>query len=114
MQSTITFLNEPHNLQYAAKLHKELVETLSANIGADNYITTMFFQPLPTYFAEIGEKKGGNVLGLNHIPDNAILWVLAVGVTSGDDAAVAIAQSTLIAATDKMKEYVAEHESGAD
>lgn len=114
VQSTITFLNEPHNLQYAAKLHEELIEALSESIGADNYITTMFFQPLPTYFAEIGENKGGNVLGLNRIPDNAILWVFAVGVTNDDDAAVAIAQSTLIAATNKMKEYALEHESGAD
>ena len=110
----MTFLNERHNLEFAAKIHAELVENLSESIGADSFLTTMFFQPLPTYIADIGKAKGGNVLGLDHIPENAILWVLAAGIISDDDAAVAIAQSTLIAATRKMKQYTQEHDSGAD
>ena len=114
IQSTLTFLNEKHNLDFAVELHAEFVSDLSQSIGADNFLTSMFFQPLPAYFADIGKRKGGNVLGLEHIPGNAIIWVFAAGITNGTDAEVAVAEATLAAAVAKMKRYTEDHESGAD
>lgn len=110
----MTFLNERHNLEYAADLHAELVKSLSASIGSENFLTAMFFQPLPTYIAEIGQKKGGNVLGLDRIPGNAILWVFSAAIANGDAAAVSTAQAELTALAAKMKQYTEEHASGAD
>jgi hypothetical protein len=74
----------------------------------------MFFQPLPTYFAGISQRKGGNVLGLEHLPGNGIIWILAAGIVNGTDADVAVAQAMLSAAVAKVKAYTDEHGSGAD
>jgi hypothetical protein len=74
----------------------------------------MFFQPLPSYFADIGTRKGGNVMGLEHIPGNAIIWVYSVGIVNGTDADAAVAEAMLAATVAKMESYASEHKSGAD
>lgn len=99
-------------LRKAASLHKQLISSLSEKIGAENFMTQMFFQPLPTYLSTIEEAKGGNVLGLGRLPSNAILYTGGVGIIDGDDAAVAFAQAELSAMTAKLKAS-AEAESAA-
>lgn len=41
-------------------------------------------QPLPTYFADIGVQKGGNMLGLDQNPVNKLYLSLAVTLTTAE------------------------------
>lgn len=51
---------------------------MKALLGPKNFTTILDFQPLPSYFAGIGVKKGGNVLGLERDSRNKILFVMGV------------------------------------
>jgi hypothetical protein len=77
---------------------------LKKSIGAENFTTMIFFQPVPSYVGQIGQKRGGNMLGLEGMVDNAIIWTGGVSVKS-DDASLAIAQAGLNAMSAKIKKF---------
>ncbi|UNI24542.1 hypothetical protein JDV02_010278 [Purpureocillium takamizusanense] len=74
---TLTFRNDKRVVKAAAEMHETLVEDLLQSIPADDLVTQSLFQPLPTLFADIGAVKGGNVLGLDMVKDNSLLWLCA-------------------------------------
>ncbi|KAF2762606.1 FAD binding domain-containing protein [Pseudovirgaria hyperparasitica] len=82
---TLTFKNDLSILRRATELHHEYVIQMSELIGASNFTTLNFFQPLPSYFGAIEHRKVGNMLGLDHVNQNNILWVLGIGVLGGED-----------------------------
>lgn len=41
-------------------------------------------EPLPTYFADIGVQRGGNMLGLDQNPVNKLYLSLAVTLTTAE------------------------------
>jgi hypothetical protein len=57
-------------------MHDELVDELKALIPADNFTTQCLFQPMPTLFAKNSLARGGNVLGLDKLKENALLWLI--------------------------------------
>ena len=65
----------------------------------------MIFQSLPFYLRTIGQRNSGNMLGLERMSSNSILWTTYIAVKNGDDAAVAIAKAELSAMTSKLKEF---------
>ncbi|EAS29085.2 uncharacterized protein CIMG_13298 [Coccidioides immitis RS] len=111
---TLTFLNSARVLRHAASLYSQLVSSLSAMIGAENFTSHMVLQPFPSYYASIGERKGGNVLGLERISSNAVLWVTYIGIKNGDDASVGIAQAELSAMTSKLEGFAIGEETGVE
>jgi hypothetical protein len=53
-----------------------LVEELKRVMPAGNYSTQCLFQPVPTIFTEHSIERGGNVLGLDDVKQNALLWLI--------------------------------------
>ncbi|KAI1454927.1 FAD binding domain-containing protein [Annulohypoxylon moriforme] len=107
--TTLTFRNDPRIIRRCVELHEEYVETLKRSINPDNFKTFIFFQPLPSYMAQVSHQKGGNMLGLDSIPYNGILWSTGVAVdTSEGDAAFAVAEVETSIFTARIKEATRE------
>lgn len=66
--------------------HEQLIADLNATLGG-NFSTMIELQPLPKYFAEIGVRTGGNMLGLEQDPRNKLYFALAVTLTSAETVA---------------------------
>ncbi|KAL4866503.1 hypothetical protein BDV12DRAFT_210431 [Aspergillus spectabilis] len=59
--NTISFRNNREMLNYAIEAHRRAAEELELEIGVGNFVSTLIFQPLPSYFADIAAQKGGNM-----------------------------------------------------
>ncbi|RWA08866.1 hypothetical protein EKO27_g6226 [Xylaria grammica] len=81
---TLTFNNDKRIVQYAVELHAQLVDAVKKLMAPEDFFTQMFFQPLPSYRWPIGQRNGGNVLGLDDLENDAILFTVGVGVIPDD------------------------------
>lgn len=77
---TLTFDNDPIIARRCVELHTKLVESLKNIMAPDDFFTQMFLQPLPSYRWPIGRQRGGNVMGLDNLKNNALLYTAGVGV----------------------------------
>ncbi|KAI1143675.1 FAD binding domain-containing protein [Hypoxylon sp. FL0543] len=103
--TTLTFRNNAELLRRAVELNSEWVEKLKQTINPDKLVTFFFFQPLPSYMAQVSRQRGGNMLGLDSVPYNAILWSCGAGVDPSEgEAAFAVAQAETLAFTAQIKE----------
>jgi FAD/FMN-containing dehydrogenase len=75
---TLTFANDVKIVKKAIALHEKLATNVKALVGSDSFVTSMVFQPIPAYFAEIGARKGGNSMGLDAVKSNSIMWLLTM------------------------------------
>lgn len=66
----MTFKNDKRVMEKAIEMHHEYLEVLKDAGIKGNWTLQDMFQPIPTFFGEIGVKKGGNVLGLDRFDDN--------------------------------------------
>jgi hypothetical protein len=57
-------------------MHDELVGQLKRLLPAGSFTTQCLFQPMPTFFAERSIERGGNMLGLDKVKKNALLWLI--------------------------------------
>ena len=112
--TTLTFLNSATLLRQTMDVHEKLVSTLSDRFGTENFETALFLQPLPLIIGKMGQAKGGNSLGLDRIPSNAILVDFGVTITNGDDAAFALAQAELASATTTIQNLAEQDGSAID
>ncbi|KAL4891734.1 hypothetical protein BDV59DRAFT_208908 [Aspergillus ambiguus] len=83
--ATITFANDERLIKKAFDMHEDYVQELNKAIGADNFVTMFFFQPMPTMFGDIANKKGGNMIGFDMEERNAILWTAGVEVKTNQE-----------------------------
>ncbi|KAJ3941553.1 uncharacterized protein N0V96_008265 [Colletotrichum fioriniae] len=74
----LTAVNDPRVLRYCIEQHEGLVTDIKALLGPKNFTTILDFQPIPSYFADIGVQKGGNMLGLERDSRNKVLFVMGV------------------------------------
>ncbi|KAL2878164.1 hypothetical protein SGCOL_006414 [Colletotrichum sp. CLE4] len=74
----LTAVNDPRVLRYCIEQHDGLVADMKAMLGPKNFATILDFQPIPSYFADIGLQKGGNMLGLERDSRNKVLFVMGV------------------------------------
>lgn len=58
---------------------------------------------MPKSYADISKRKGGNVMGMQDIGGNAIMWTGGIGVT-GDDDAFAIAEAEFLKMVAELRE----------
>jgi hypothetical protein len=70
---SLTFKNDVKIIEKAITMHDELV--------ADRTLLWPFqiwcaFQPLPTLFTQHSAERGGNLLGLDRVKENALLWLI--------------------------------------
>ncbi|KAH9898792.1 hypothetical protein F4778DRAFT_771795 [Xylariomycetidae sp. FL2044] len=101
--SSLTLKNDPQILRRAVGLFQELVGKLKLSIGADKFVANMVYQPIPTYMAGVSQQRGGNMLGLDDVEENAIMWSMSLWVDA-DEAALALAQAETLAFTARVKE----------
>ncbi|KAI0518000.1 FAD-binding domain-containing protein [Xylaria bambusicola] len=81
---TLTFSNDKQIANYVVTRHEEFVESLKKLMAPEDFFTQMFLQPLPSYRWSIGKQRGGNVLGLDDLTNNALLYTAGVGMFSDD------------------------------
>ncbi|KAI0376816.1 hypothetical protein F5Y04DRAFT_273468 [Hypomontagnella monticulosa] len=101
--TTLTFHNDPQILRRCVELHEDLIQRLKSSIGEENFTTMLFFQPIPSYMGEIAKQRGGDMLGLDAIKNNAVLWTAGAAVNT--DEALAIAQYETNVMTAQVKEF---------
>jgi FAD/FMN-containing dehydrogenase len=102
--STRFFKNDPEIIRHIIKLQDEFVAALSDAIGAENFVTMMAFQPMPSYVGSIGAQRGGNMLGLDDMQSNAIMWTGGVMVPP-NEADFAIARTLMNALSAQIKDF---------
>lgn len=99
----MTFRNDPQILRRCVELHEDLIERLSSLVDPKKFTSLLILQPIPSYMGTIAEQQGGNMLGLENIGGNSILFNAGVAVTS-DDRDFAIAKAELAVLTAQVKE----------
>ncbi|KAM0284017.1 hypothetical protein ACHAQH_002212 [Verticillium albo-atrum] len=72
---TLTFKNDKRIIQKAAELHETLVAEMLEIVPANELRTQNLFQPIPKFFADIGVARGGNVLGLDQLEGDSLMWL---------------------------------------
>lgn len=102
--STLTFNNDPQILRRVIELSRSFAETLKQSVDPMKLQLVVFFQPFPTYMAAIGKQRGGNMLGLDEVPNNAILFTAGVALNNATDKEFAVAQAELNQFTAQVKE----------
>lgn len=94
---TLTFKNDASIIRKAVQLHNELVATLKTVLGPENFKSEIVFQPIPSYFADLGAAKGGNVLPLSST-ENSVLFLMECNTLTLDNEAVCHAHSSAMVA----------------
>ncbi|KAF1911426.1 hypothetical protein BDU57DRAFT_560521 [Ampelomyces quisqualis] len=77
---SLTFKNDLAIIKHASAMRDGLVEDLNSLLSQGSFMNQCLFQPLPTLFATRSITRGGNVLGLDKVPNNALL-LLITGAT---------------------------------
>lgn len=103
---TLTFKNDVEIVKKSMALHEEMISQLKSAIGAEAFSSQNVLQPIPTFFGEIGASKGGNVLGLDKVKDNAIMWLGTVAYQ--DPAHDKVAHEKIEAYRTKLEKFAKE------
>uniref|UniRef100_A0A8H7K335 FAD-binding PCMH-type domain-containing protein n=1 Tax=Bionectria ochroleuca TaxID=29856 RepID=A0A8H7K335_BIOOC len=82
---TLTFNNDIAILKKAMALHDSLAADLKTTLGPAAFSTQCVLQPIPSFFGTIGARKGGNMLGLDAVKTNSILWLGTVAYKDPDN-----------------------------
>lgn len=103
-------------MRYSLDQHASIVADLNATLGPKDFGTVLDIQPLPAYFADIGEEKGGNMLGLEQDPRNKIIFVAGVQLVNPAkmEAQYPLAQQKLVAMQQRIVAYAESIGSGAE
>lgn len=109
---TLTFKNDARVLEYAVSTHSQLVEDMLAQSPDGDFITQCMFQPLPTIFAKHGTARGGNVLGIDRITDNAVLWLATLAVKGADQEE--FGRTKMLAWVESVNDYAKSVGSGVE
>ncbi|KAI0204448.1 FAD-binding domain-containing protein [Astrocystis sublimbata] len=110
---TLTFNNDKRIAQRCVELHSEFVNSLKTLMAPEDFFTQMFLQPLPAYRWAFGKQHGGNVLGLDDLNNNALLYTAGVGLIADGapgDEAHALLQEMLAKVADFAKSVQGEME----
>jgi hypothetical protein len=85
---SLTFKNDVRIIKHASQMHDELASQLSTLIPSQTFTTSCLFQPMPTLIAQHSTRRGGNVLGLDQVEDNALLWSIIGSTQTAEDHAI--------------------------
>lgn len=83
----MTLANDPQVLRYCFEQQASLAADLNDTLGTQNFSTMLEVQPLPAYFADISVQKGGNMLGLERVKRNRMLFVVGITLTGNNSEA---------------------------
>lgn len=89
MWFTSTFGADTGLLKTIKGLYEDFLAGLWTLLPADVFETQIVFQPVPSYLAQVGERTGGNILGLDSsLTNNAVLFLLTLKANTAADEAV--------------------------
>ncbi|KLU85268.1 hypothetical protein MAPG_04296 [Magnaporthiopsis poae ATCC 64411] len=66
------------------QLNPAFVADMLKAVPADQLGTQSLFQPLPKLFSELGREKGGNVMGMDRVEGDSLLWLVACTVQTAE------------------------------
>lgn len=80
---TTTFLNDQRIMAKAVDLHTEIVEKMKVASKTGLFTTVCLFQALPSFYKDLSEARGGNVMGLEQSLKgrNGIIMLLSVNTS---------------------------------
>lgn len=105
---TLTMRNDFGIVQKAAAMHDDLVAELLTLMNATDFTTQCLFQPIPAYLAEMAAAKDGNMVGMNAVKDNALMWLIIGAVST--EAQEAIMREKLSAFSATLEQYATDME----
>ncbi|KAF9884216.1 hypothetical protein FE257_002207 [Aspergillus nanangensis] len=73
---TLTFKNNPQVLQELIRIQDIHIERIKGRVCSKEWDVISFLQPLPQLLGHLSKKNGGNVLGLDQMEDNHLLYLL--------------------------------------
>ncbi|KAH7079776.1 hypothetical protein FB567DRAFT_449862 [Paraphoma chrysanthemicola] len=85
---SLTFKNDVRIIKHASEMHDELVEQLLTLLPSQNFTTSCLFQPMPILIAQHSTQRGGNVLGLDQVEENALLWSIQGSTQTAEEHAI--------------------------
>ena len=85
---TLTFKNNERIIGKAVSLHRKLVEDMRVDSSDGDFETQCYFQPFPSIIGQRGAEKGGNILGVDKLSDNAIVLLGSLAVKGADQEAI--------------------------
>ncbi|OAL43311.1 FAD-binding domain-containing protein [Pyrenochaeta sp. DS3sAY3a] len=100
---TLTFKNDERVIRRAVELHQQLVEDMKENSSDGDFETLCYFQPFPSIIGERGAQKGGNILGVDQLADNAIVLQGSLAVNGKDQERMG--RKKLLAWRDSLENY---------
>lgn len=72
--------NDPATVSKIVELHSGVVEELKGKSPSGDFWTMALFQPMPHFIAGKGFERGGNVMGLDQVEEDALLFIAGVHV----------------------------------
>ncbi|KAH3940844.1 hypothetical protein HBI56_066130 [Parastagonospora nodorum] len=109
---SLTFKNDVKIIKRVSAMHDELAAQLSTLITPQNFSTSCLFQPMPKLIAQHSTQRGGNVMGLDQVKENALLWSI-VGSTQ-TPAEHAIMREKLLAFVAAVEAYAMSEDLNVD
>ncbi|KAJ4288901.1 hypothetical protein N0V90_011242 [Kalmusia sp. IMI 367209] len=100
---TLTFKNDGRVITKAVDLHRQFVEDLKQNSLDGDFETQCYFQPFPAVIGQRGAEKGGNILGIEDLNDNAVVLLGSLAVNGVDQEAMG--RQKILAWKDAVEEY---------
>lgn len=85
---TLTFKNDERVIRKAVEMHRGLVEYMKQNSPDGHFETQCYFQPFPSVIGTRGPAKGGNILGIDKLKDNAVVLPGSLAVDGADQEAM--------------------------
>lgn len=77
--------NDETLIAKAIQLHANLVSEMKQDSSDGDFETQCFFQPFPTFVAERGVERGGNILGIDQsLTENAVVLLASLAVNGVD------------------------------
>ncbi|KAG8166973.1 hypothetical protein KVR01_002662 [Diaporthe batatas] len=81
---TLTFKNDASIVAKASELLYQLARDLQGHIPSNEFNTHCAFQPIPRLYTERSLESGGNILGLDAYPHDAILLQASASVKTAE------------------------------
>ena len=85
---TLTFKNDERVIRKAVEGHAQLVSEWLQESRDPEFETQAYFQPLPAVAATHAAEKGGNIVGLDDLKDNAQIFLGSLAVNTVDQEAI--------------------------
>jgi hypothetical protein len=93
-------------------MHDELVNELKSMLPVGSFTTQCLFQPMPTLFAKRSVARGGNMLGLEKVSKNALLWLITGSTQTPEQHATMREKLTVFSA--KLEKFGEARKSSVD